>query len=101
MISGALVVIGNDLGPEELSNGQKELITAATSLGALIAGVGAGTLADQVGRKWVIAGADVVFIVGAVMQACARGLWVMIAGYVRIEQCYGFRGWSGKHVEVC
>lgn len=80
VISGALVVIGGDLGPAQLSNGQKELITAATSLGALLAGILAGVLADQVGRKWMIAVADVVFIVGAVMQACAHGLWEMIVG---------------------
>lgn len=80
VISGALVVIGGDLGPPQLSSGQKEMITAATSLGALLAGILAGALADQVGRKWVIAVADVVFIGGAVMQACAHGMWVMIVG---------------------
>ncbi|KAI5795397.1 general substrate transporter [Peziza echinospora] len=81
VISGALVVIGTDLGTAtELSNGQKELITSATSLGALFAGVCAGTLADKMGRKWVIAIADVVFIVGAIMQAVSKDLWVMIAG---------------------
>lgn len=74
------MVVGGDLGPAELSNGQKELITSATSLGALIAGVAAGALADQIGRKWVIAIADVVFVVGAIMQAVAHHLWVMIAG---------------------
>lgn len=86
MISGALVVIGADLGPAELSNQQKELITAATSLGALLAGIGSGALADVVGRKWVIAVADVVFIAGAVIQAVAQGVWVMIAGYVFLFQ---------------
>ncbi|KAI5838798.1 general substrate transporter, partial [Morchella snyderi] len=80
VISGALVVIGSDLGPAELSNQQKEFITAATSLGALLAGIVAGALADQIGRKWVVAIADVVFIVGAIMQALSGSVWLMVAG---------------------
>ncbi|KAH8152618.1 uncharacterized protein LAJ45_03459 [Morchella importuna] len=80
VISGALVVIGSDLGPAELSNQQKEFITAATSLGALLAGIVAGALADQIGRKWVVAIADVVFIIGAIMQALSGSVWLMVAG---------------------
>lgn len=52
-------MIGSDLGPAELSNQQKEFITAATSLGALLAGIVAGALADQIGRKWVVAIAEI------------------------------------------
>lgn len=80
VISGALVVIGGDLGPSELSNQQKEFITAATSLGALLAGIVSGALADQIGRKWVVAIADLVFIAGAVIQALSGTVWLMVAG---------------------
>lgn len=73
-------MIGSDLGPAELSNQQKEFITAATSLGALLAGIVAGALADQIGRKWVVAIADVVFIIGAIMQALSGSVWLMVAG---------------------
>lgn len=59
MISGALVTIGSDLGPEHLSNTQKELITSATTLGALLGGLAAGIVSDFVGRKPVLAGANV------------------------------------------
>lgn len=79
-ISGALVVVGTDLGGKELTSGNKEFITSATSLGALIASVLSGTLADLFGRKWVITGANVLFIAGAIMQVCAHSLWVMIGG---------------------
>lgn len=75
------MVIAGDLGPAELSNQQKEFITAATSLGALIFSVFSGALADHIGRKWVIAIADAVFITGAIVQALAKSLWVMVAGY--------------------
>lgn len=59
MISGALVTIGSDLGPAELSNTQKELITSSTTLGALLGGLAAGIVSDFVGRKPVLAGANV------------------------------------------
>lgn len=75
------MVIGGDLGPAELSSQQKEFITAATSLGALIFSAFSGALADHIGRKWVIAIADVVFITGAIIQALSKSLWIMVAGY--------------------
>lgn len=59
VISGALVTIGSDLGPAQLSNTQKELITSATTLGALLGGLAAGIVSDFVGRKPVLAGANV------------------------------------------
>jgi SP family myo-inositol transporter-like MFS transporter 13 len=78
-ISGALVVVGNDLG-KPLTAGNKEFITSATSLGAFLASLMGGSLADAVGRKWVISGANVLFIVGGIVQTCAHTLWTMIVG---------------------
>lgn len=78
-ISGALVVVGDDLG-KPLTAGNKEFITSATSLGAFIASLMGGSLADMFGRKWVITGANVLFIVGGVVQTCAHDLWTMIVG---------------------
>ncbi|GJE86376.1 Myo-inositol transporter [Phanerochaete sordida] len=78
VISGALVTIGSDLGPAELSSGQKELITSATTLGALIGGLVAGMLSDYVGRKPVLAVSDVIFIGGAIGQAVCHAVWPMI-----------------------
>ncbi|KAI0342397.1 general substrate transporter [Trametopsis cervina] len=78
VISGALVSIGSDLGPAELSSGQKEFITSATTLGALIGGLVAGMLSDFVGRKPVLGIADIVFIGGAIGQAVCHSVWSMI-----------------------
>lgn len=78
-ISGALVVIREDLG-HALSAQDKELITSATSLGALVFALLGGPLTDAVGRKWVVAGANVMFIVGAGIQVGAHSLSVMVAG---------------------
>ena len=78
VISGALVTINSDLGPAELSSGQKELITSATTLGALIGGLVAGMLSDFVGRKPVLGISDVIFIGGAVGQAVCHTVWSMV-----------------------
>ncbi|KAI0634311.1 general substrate transporter [Trametes polyzona] len=78
VISGALVTIGGDLGPAELSSGQKELITSATTLGALLGGLVAGMLSDFLGRRPVLGIADVIFIGGAIGQAVSHTVWAMI-----------------------
>ncbi|KAG7096072.1 hypothetical protein E1B28_006752 [Marasmius oreades] len=82
VISGALVTIGTDLrgGMLELTNGQKEFMTSATTLGALIGGLVAGVLSDWTGRKPVLGIADIVFIGGAIAQAVCHDVWSMIGG---------------------
>ncbi|GAA5857526.1 hypothetical protein JCM8547_009321 [Rhodosporidiobolus lusitaniae] len=85
VIGGALIHgdIGTDLHRSPLGSFDKEILTSATTLGALIAGFSSGILADVVGRKLVIVLADAIFIVGAVMQAVSYGgnaYWIMAAG---------------------
>lgn len=59
-ISSVLVQIGDDIQAGGLSDGEKEMITSALILGALLAALCAGTLADILGRKNVIGIADIV-----------------------------------------
>jgi SP family myo-inositol transporter-like MFS transporter 13 len=73
------VVIGADLGAE-LTTLQKEAITSATTLGALLGGLGAGALSDARGRKGVLFLANIVFIVGALLQAGAHAVSTMVVG---------------------
>ncbi|KAK0460512.1 general substrate transporter [Desarmillaria tabescens] len=80
VISGALVTIGSDLGPEELSSGQKEFITSATTLGALLGGLVAGAMSDWTGRRPVLAISDIIFIGGAIAQAVCHNVWSMVGG---------------------
>ena len=75
-----LVSIGSDLSHHPLTTLNKSLITSCTSLFALIASPLAGIVADRLGRKRVILVADVLFIAGAIWQACAFHVWAMILG---------------------
>ncbi|GMM28348.1 myo-inositol transporter [Martiniozyma asiatica (nom. inval.)] len=78
-ISSALVSIGDSFG-EKLSYGDEQLITAATSLGALIFAFSSGVVVDIVGRKPVLMFSNIMFIVGAIVQCAAHGVWTMIVG---------------------
>ncbi|KAK8864166.1 hypothetical protein IAR55_001412 [Kwoniella newhampshirensis] len=78
-ISGVLVIIGDDLGVS-LSTWQTEMITSATTLGALLGGLVAGGLSDYTGRKLVIILANVVFIAGSLCQAACHNVAAMVAG---------------------
>lgn len=79
-ISSALVAIGTDLDNKVLTYGEKEIITAATSLGALCTALIAGLIADFFGRKPVIMFSNVLFLIGASMQCGAHTFWVMTVG---------------------
>ncbi|GAA5947684.1 hypothetical protein JCM3775_000272 [Rhodotorula graminis] len=95
VIGGALVHkdVPADLHRVPLSSSNKEILTSATTLGALLAGFSAGVLADRIGRKAVIALADAIFIVGAIMQAVAYGpnaYWIVAVGRLILGFGVGF-----------
>lgn len=79
-ISSALVSINTDLDNKILSYGDKEIITAATSLGALISSIFAGTAADLYGRKPCIMFSNIMFLIGTIVQITAHKFWQMAAG---------------------
>lgn len=79
MISATLVSIGSSLG-RDLKVLDKSLITSATALLALLVSPVSGLLADKFGRKRVVLLADVAFILGALLQAIAGSVSLMIAG---------------------
>ncbi|RAH41490.1 putative MFS myo-inositol transporter [Aspergillus brunneoviolaceus CBS 621.78] len=80
VISSTLVSIGSDLSNRSLTTLDKSLVTSCTSLFALVASPLAGILADKFGRKKVIIIADVLFTLGAFIQAVATTVWAMIVG---------------------
>lgn len=79
VISSTLVSLHADLA-RPLSTLDKSLITSATSFFALLVSPVTGLLADRLGRWWVILVADVLFVVGAGMQAAASSVPGMVAG---------------------
>lgn len=80
MISATLVSIGTSLSSHPLSTFDKSIITASTSLSALLISPLSGSLADALGRKRVILVADILFICGALIQALSSTVWLMTAG---------------------
>ncbi|CUM62691.1 uncharacterized protein PRCAT00000247001 [Priceomyces carsonii] len=79
-ISSALVNIGTDLSNKILTSGEKEFITSATSLGALIGAFVGGVFANLFGRRKVLLGSNLIFIVGSIIQIAAKTVWTMISG---------------------
>ena len=58
----------------------KSLIAASTSLFALLVSPISGVMASSLGRKRVIVVSDLLFIIGALLQASAHSVWVMVLG---------------------
>ncbi|KAM3561048.1 hypothetical protein ARSEF4850_003391 [Beauveria asiatica] len=80
VISATLVSIGTALSGRPLSSLDKSIITSATALFALIASPISSILADRLGRRRVILCADVLFVVGAVLQAVSSTVALMVVG---------------------
>lgn len=74
-----LVVLDDDLGHVLISS-EKELITSITSGGAFLGALAAGFSADRFGRKLAIDMGCVVFITGAIVQACSYSFAQMTVG---------------------
>jgi SP family myo-inositol transporter-like MFS transporter 13 len=51
-------MVGSDLG-HTLSHGELEIITAATTVGAIPGALILGTISDKIGRKWSMVIADI------------------------------------------
>ncbi|KAK4655991.1 hypothetical protein QC762_307330 [Podospora pseudocomata] len=80
VISSTLVSLGESLSNRPLNSLDKSLITASTSLFALLVSPFSSVLADSLGRKRVILVADVLFVLGAGVQAACSTVWVMVVG---------------------
>ncbi|KAK4209584.1 general substrate transporter [Rhypophila decipiens] len=80
VISATLVSIGTGLSDRTLTSLDKSIITSCTSLFALLVSPSASVLADSLGRKRVILAADVLFVVGALIQALSTTIFAMVIG---------------------
>ncbi|UKZ82241.1 hypothetical protein TrVFT333_010026 [Trichoderma virens FT-333] len=89
VISATLVSIGKALSDRDLTSMDKSIITSSTSLFALLISPFSSLIADRLGRKRVILYADVLFIIGAVLQAVSSTVPVMVAGRCIIGAAVG------------
>ncbi|WWC87425.1 uncharacterized protein L201_002314 [Kwoniella dendrophila CBS 6074] len=79
VVGSALPLVGTDLG-KVLSSSEQEIITAGTTVGAILGAAILGPLADKIGRKWSLFVADMFFTLGAVLIASSYSLAQIIVG---------------------
>ncbi|KAG5989707.1 hypothetical protein E4U43_004453 [Claviceps pusilla] len=89
VISATLISIGTSLSDRELTSMDKSIITSSTSLFALLVSPFSSVLADRLGRKRVILYADILFILGAIIQAACSSVSLMITGRCVIGAAVG------------
>ncbi|OLN92236.1 Myo-inositol transporter 1-like protein 1 [Colletotrichum chlorophyti] len=80
VISATLVSIDTSLSNRILTSFDKSIITSSTALFALLVSPFSSVVADALGRKRVILIADVLFIVGALLQAWSGTVTSMVLG---------------------
>ncbi len=80
VISSTLVSLNTSLSNRLLTPLDKSIITSSTSLLALLVSPFSSVLADSLGRKRVILLADLLFALGAAIQAGSSSVWVMVLG---------------------
>lgn len=80
MISATLVSIDTSLSNRMLTSLDKSIITSSTSLFALLVSPFSSHLADRLGRKRIILFADLLFILGALLQAASPNVTMMVVG---------------------
>ncbi|MDE3136933.1 MAG: sugar porter family MFS transporter [Acidobacteriota bacterium] len=79
VISGALLFIRQQFG---LSTFRQELVVSVVLVGAAIAALGGGRLADRFGRRATLLLTAAIFVVGAVLCAAAPTAGLLVAGRV-------------------
>jgi len=77
VVSGALLFLHRSFGP--VSSFDKELVTSLLLVGAVVGALGAGRVADAIGRRPTLLITAVVFIVGVLAAALSPSLGVLIA----------------------
>ncbi|KUI57745.1 Myo-inositol transporter 2 [Cytospora mali] len=80
VISATLVSIDSSLSNRPLTSFDKSIITSSTALFALLVSPFSSLLADRLGRKRIILVADLLFILGAALQAASSTVSAMVVG---------------------
>ena len=87
VISGALLFIKSQFG---LSVFHEELVVSVVLVGAAIAALGGGRLADRIGRRATLLITGVIFVLGAILCAIAPSVNVLLVGRILVGLGIGF-----------
>ncbi len=77
VVSGALLFLHRDFG--KVTSFDKELVVSLLLVGAVVGALGAGRIADKIGRRPTLMVTAVVFIIGVLAAAFSPSLGVLIA----------------------
>lgn len=89
VISATLVSIDTSLSNRALTSLDKSVITSATALFALLVSPASSVLADRLGRRRVILLADILFVLGSILQAVSSSVASMVAGRAVVGAAVG------------
>jgi sugar porter (SP) family MFS transporter len=87
VVSGALLFIKNDFGG--LSSFQQELVTSLLLVGAVVGALGAGRVADRIGRKKAVLTTAAIFVVGVLLAAFTPSFTILVIARVIIGLAVG------------
>jgi sugar porter (SP) family MFS transporter len=87
VVSGALLFLKQDFGG--LTPFQEELVTSLLLVGAMIGALGAGMVADRIGRRPTILLTAVVFVVGVLLAAFSPVFWMLVLARLVIGLAVG------------
>jgi sugar porter (SP) family MFS transporter len=87
VVSGALLFLKTEFGG--LSSFQQELVTSLLLIGAVVGAIGAGRVADRIGRRPTILITATVFVVGVLLAAFTPGFYPLLLARVIIGLAVG------------
>ena len=91
VISGAILFIKHDFA---LSTFHQEIVVSAVLLGAGLGALFGGRLADRLGRRAVLIGVGILFIIGAVWTALSPGMVLLALGRVIVGVAIGIASFT-------
>ena len=91
VISGAILFVKHDFA---LSTFRQEIVVSAVLLGAGLGALFGGRLADRLGRRTVLIGVGILFIIGAVWTALSPGMILLALGRVIVGVAIGIASFT-------
>lgn len=91
VISGAILFINHDFG---LSHFQTEIVVSSVLLGALLGAISSGRLCDHWGRKKIIILTALIFVVGSLVCAFSKNIYILTSGRIALGVAIGIASFS-------